>query len=46
MVCGATGASKRILGPEGVEPENILERRGKMKRRMRGRREVRIEDAD
>jgi hypothetical protein len=46
LVCGGIGSSKRMLGPEGVEPENKEERRGKMKRRIRGRREVRIEDAD
>jgi hypothetical protein len=45
-VCGGTGDSKRIFGPEGAELEKREERRGKMKRRIRGRRDVRIEEAD
>jgi hypothetical protein len=45
-VCGGTGVSNRIFGPEGVDPENREERRGKMKRSIRGSRDVRIEEAD
>jgi len=45
-VCGGTAASKRMEGPAGAELENKEERRGKMKRRIRGRSEVRMEEAD
>lgn len=42
-MCGGTGDSKRIFGPEGVDPENRDDRRGKMKSSIRGRRDVNIE---